>query len=895
MQGSEPAGSFPNIQVVIQSQGTEAVDISTLIRSSFRSRHKDRCTIFADGDDVGQLLNDLHFQADRLEHDRNIHWTGRQARGGRKWKRVVVGDYFDWFIWYMQWQRFGAFHTIILINPIKYMLGADRKGYIDGLLTRLLTRGTLHRIIIIESDENRQRLQRWLSHGGGAGPSEDVTQFSQNELQQLFLSLLCGTRLTATQLVSQAGRSYGFSVNQGSDLRKEFTFKRWLYERTGPFYRLSNDGLRVLQSLAEVPDSRDGIPPEIDEHFRIRRKHQVPTLDKDWLKEQVQTVAQELGFFTVRMLTGAVNQRLLKMAKEGDFPSRIIGELEYMNDEDSREAIEPGPKLIRGFAEELLAEGMLTKVTWYLEVGRPAVLYALPGKAPMREEGRCGQCAFYVSVRRRCRLWWLLNQRIGHFPERWGNLTPPTKVSEFELYKMKNSGRISPHSSACQKFLDKKRDYLRKQMPENCDVCNQTLPKQRFAVCGTCRTRYAQLANGVRAYTAYEHEFRARYRELSGRDPKTDESEIYLRFSESGERLLEKQEFEMHRAAGGESYAATIMLFPSDPIEIRDKYLVVSRAGGKNSLLLEGLTVVDYGRLGDREVELLEEQGVTVRRVERYPQISAQLYHMEPALRESLDRLQPRLAHTFAIAMAKSAINATQRLATVGRLRDDLVQQTIRNQTWFLQRDESTSSQSGLLTNEAMIMKGYWSCYEIALDRVFAQFGPRKKSRFVREYAADPAGRAKGYTAVDAAINYLHQRRLLKCGLTNADLGLGWVTGDGILHRRSQNSRGMGLLLDLADPVKFADREILLRAFLDYRLNWRDFRLARDRKGVNYYYPSGAAVEILEEVGEEADEVAIEHGPSRFTLAEAYRIATKEFVHALRSEDVDSYKGLVFT
>ncbi|MDV3292970.1 MAG: hypothetical protein LYZ70_01710 [Nitrososphaerales archaeon] len=264
-------------------------------------------------------------------------------------------------------------------------------------------------------------------------------------------------------------------------------------------------------------------------------------------------------------------------------------------------------------------------------------------------------------------------------------------------------------------------------------------------------------------------------------------------------------------------------------------------------------------------------------------------------MRESLDKLQPQLARTFAVAVAKSAINATQRLATIGKLKQDLVQQTVRNQTWFLQRDESTSSQSGLLTNEAMIMRGYWSCYEIALDRVFAQFGPRKKSRFVREYAADPAGRARGYTAADAAINYLHQRRLLKCGMTNADLGLGWVTGDGVLHHKSQNSREMGLLLDLADPIKFADREKLLQAFLDHRLNWRDFRLGRDRKGVNYYYPSVAAVGTLEGLGEEADDVAVEHDPSRLALTDAYRAATKELVYALRSGDIGSYKGFVFT
>ena len=72
------------------------------------------------------------------------------------------------------------------------------------------------------------------------------------------------------------------------------------------------------------------------------------------------------------------------------------------------------------------------------------------------EYHRCGQCAFYISQRRRCRLWWLLDKAFGPGDRRWSKegLHP---LSPFEFYKMRNSWRISPHASACTRFTDKKR------------------------------------------------------------------------------------------------------------------------------------------------------------------------------------------------------------------------------------------------------------------------------------------------------------------------------------------------------------------------------------------------------------------------------------------------------
>ena len=98
----------------------------------------------------------------------------------------------------------------------------------------------------------------------------------------------------------------------------------------------------------------------------------------------------------------------------------------------------------------------------------------------------------------------------------------------------------------------------------------------------------------------------------------------------------------------------------------------------------------------------------------------------------------------------------------------------------------------------------------------------------MRESVTAASGRARGYSAVDAPINYLHQRRLFKCRQVNLQLGLEYNPGEGFLHRRRWNSDGLGLLLDLIDPLKFADREKLLVATLSSKVNWRDFYSWRD-------------------------------------------------------------------
>lgn len=123
----------------------------------------------------------------------------------------------------------------------------------------------------------------------------------------------------------------------------------------------------------------------------------------------------------------------------------------------------------------------------------------------------------------------------------------------------------------------------------------------------------------------------------------------------------------------------------------------------------------------------------------------------------------------------------------------------------------------------------------------------------------------------DAAINYLHQRRLRQAERINAEVGYPG-TSDGFLHKERYNSRGIGLLLDMIDPFKFADREILLAVVLNGGISWRDFRLETDRRGSTFYFPNENGTRILERAGKDADNLVATYQGRDMSLREAFRV-----------------------
>ncbi len=788
----EPGGALPLEQITLA------------IYQSMRSRRHDRVAVMGN-EGIEPLRPKL--DAEYLQPDCNYHWSGIQWRAQKGRKRILLGDYEDWFKWYMRHQRFKAFHVVIMIEPRAALSDEERGGYFAGFLARL-THKVPFKVIVVETREQTE--------ANGQDPLY---------IQEALLAMLYGSRLSHDELFEIAGLAF-VPLGDAEALRKSLD-ERWLWAKYHSRYELRENGEKFLQGMAPPKPSYGMEPLEIEPLFEPRKRSaQRYTLPNSLLREMLLEDVRERGWVSAYDEWPNMAMKLEALAgKDGsEVQSFFWGR--GVSHEEARDALAPSPWLLRRILDGLVDEGQLEKRTWFREVGRPSIAYHLPGKVPFLEQ-RCGQCVFYVHLRTRCRLWWLVNKAHSYYNPRWKETG--SGVSPFDTHKMKNSWRIGPHSSACKRFLDKKRDHLRKAVPQECEVCGNVLAsgKPRFIVgCTNCGTKYVRHGNKVKVLTAYEHEFRRLYREVAGTDPAEDLRKWEENQADRVDRVLERA---MHKeAAEPPAENTTIEEWPEPP-----RWLSV-----------------------------------------RYNQ----------ALQEQVDRLANAtdIARELSIAMAKSAINATTRIATLVRLDKKLAQPAVSLQERYLSNLEHSSPLS-LVTHEALIMKQYWHVFDLALKLAFTWFGPRKKARFVREYVGDPVGRDRGYSAIDAAINYLHHRRLLEAQRINMEVGFGERTCEGFLHRKQYNSRGLGLLLDMIDPFKFADREELLRVVLNRGLTWRDFRIESDRRGSNFYYPAPSGIAVLNQIGDHTDKTIVWYGGRKLGLEEAYASVSKGLFKAIDS------------
>ncbi|MDA4133532.1 MAG: hypothetical protein OK454_10490, partial [Thaumarchaeota archaeon] len=369
--------------------------------------------------------------------------------------------------------------------------------------------------------------------------------------------------------------------------------------------------------------------------------------------------------------------------------------------------------------------------------------YHIPARKPFDGENRCGQCAFYIPLRRHCRMWWLLSQAYGYRNPRWSK-DGERPLTTFEIHKMRNSWRVGPHSSACSRFVDKKNDYGRKTFPELCDTCGEVLPetspeKGRMVVCKNCRTRYFAIRRGrVRVLTSYEHLFRESYQQLAGVDPSSDMKRLIEDKQGSTFTIAEQAMYDDHRkllSDDPDSEPKTVMLFPGDRmLTIRGRLFVFKRRSIEY-VPLGGSTLVDYGRVvGDEQKEVLESAGLKVRSPPGVTSLEGQeapRVDITPAVREIAESNQDFL-RKMAISMAQSAMHATERIITIAKMQEDEIRAAMAKQRTWARRLERAQSR-GFLTYEAIIMKEYWNCYYLPIKGALQRSGPRKKARFVRE------------------------------------------------------------------------------------------------------------------------------------------------------------------
>lgn len=754
-----------------------------------------------DDDAIGALSK---FGVEWLDPEKDYQWSGWlvQRKVRKPSRRVVAGTYDHWFRWYMRFQRFRAFHTIILIDPSTPVADHEHGGYIDGLLARLM--GKVRQVVIV-------------SRSTTALPVAS----DEGRAKQVLRAILYGTRLSKPALIDEARQTF-ITITEQTVVKTLAELElRLNAEHTR--YQLDDYNSRLLEGM--VPVSEEGDSGHVEQVFhreeRFRTEDHFP--DEMLAHRAVEDVAKH-GWVGVPFEADKLRDWLNELNKHGDRRIRDMYEAnEGISNEQWEAILAPRRNQVRRVLSQLALEGQLERRAWYREVGRPAQAYIIPGRAPFLEQ-RCGQCAFYAPAKRRCRLWWLANKKHPFFDQEWRQ--PGSAVTRFEIHKMRYASKMGPHSSACLRFLDKKRDHLRRKVPERCEICHNQIPSKGPPKCGNCGTWYAPLGSRVKVLTAYEHDYNRLYKEITGGDAKTDL----------------------------ESWRAQV----KERLQDRDQVM---------------------GFTEDFEDALAEEGQ------EPQPEPWRARPEFRPELQAKVDNLirTSDLPRRLSIAMAQSALTATRRLIEFGKVYAGDADPLVTRQGRYLALVREASSNK-LLPYEALVMKQYWLAFGYALRGVQEWVGPRKRSRFVAEYAEAPAARARGYSPIDAAINYLHQRRLRQAERVNIEVGFPG-TCDGFLHREAYRSRKIGLLLDMIDPFKFADREELLLVVLNKGLTWRDFKIETDRRGSNFYYPNPQGEAKLWQAGSDADGLIVHYQGIDLRLAEAYTKSAASLLHTLDDQD----------
>jgi hypothetical protein len=191
--------------LALQRDGTwDAEGLIDKIHGASRSYRRDHVAVLIDSDSAEDFIRKSGLQFDFLDPEANLHWTGSQRK--KHLKPVLVGDYGEWFRWFMRWQRFNAFQIVVLVVLVRRLVDDERRGYLDGLLTRLLNRTSIHRIIVVEEERFQPIIRSWLL---GGDPVQEVRElkgkFGQAQFKQAVVSLLYGTHLSAGELRRASG------------------------------------------------------------------------------------------------------------------------------------------------------------------------------------------------------------------------------------------------------------------------------------------------------------------------------------------------------------------------------------------------------------------------------------------------------------------------------------------------------------------------------------------------------------------------------------------------------------------------------------------------------------------------------------------------------------------
>ncbi len=756
--------------------------------------------------------------------------------------------------------------SIILISPAAAINQSDTKGMLDGGLIRLLSSRICRDVLAFhEADapltitpvRTLDQLSQWISKGINDCPKAWFCELLLTLLYRRHESIKSLQRHVASSIWSQSG---GWNTTDSiKQARAEFLREGFVSEQNGglacnesggliverniPFDRI--DPVKIREQLGSSPvGSPEGGTTEDDSRQRYA-----------YLEELVLEGIERYGWVTVREVTMmAVDQNVM--------PTRSTGKA-------------------RRFLKRLVADGTLVESVYRTGVGRPRLVYINSTEAADIFDNTCGECVFYSDVTRRCRLW----QALSRFNAQEVYETQEG-LSAVARDKLHNSNRrLGPTATACEIFTPKKKDYPLSRARDKCVCCGQEIdsPVAKIVRCPKCLTVYKPLATKILVLYDYEQVFKDRYSKLAGMPPPR--------------QALVLAEQELHQ--GKTDWRDTIILYPNEKVKLSDGGIYVERGRGQRTFeaYARMYQIVDYGALADKALSSLKARGISIvqRRLQEGPeqQASFQLYP-SPRFVEKLRWLEQNspLRRLLLESMMLSTIVATRRIASLG---GPQLQILVNRQLleFARMRGDSRMTLSRALAYEARVNGLYWSAYKAMLGVSGLEFQSRVRDRFVREIVQSIRARARGYSPANSAINYLHQRRLLLCRLANTRAGIGWVGCEGILHV-AKRTPSIGLLLDLSDSFKLADRESFLDGTLRLEVTREDFVARLGRQRVWFYHPTQEAIERLDLYGSTADQFRVNYCGKNMTLMRAYDEFVDSLITATENSDLSRLNSFVY-
>jgi len=791
-----------------------------------------------------------------------------RAREGRYEKRArgVLGSYEE-VAGALLAGRLKRVDVVFLHQPFSHMPDkGSMGGFLDGLLVRVLAKEP-HLFVADRVCLDRSLMEEWTPHVIIEGEGETVRlDVGEDWVLSSLLTVLYHSYLNLASVMDFSRRSlWWHALRADKEQLKGFLSKALglgLIERKGGRYACTKKGCRAVESFT---------PPSQAARGEFRRAAFSPELSRKpiYLEDEgevrgiIEDLLYEDGWFTLRDLRGRM---------------------------EGLEGFDFSKKALYRAVGELASRIGLRRSVYYKGVGRPETAYYKKDEdLPPHFHDRCGKCVFYVRQRMRCRLWHPLHRRFG-----WRSEELEEELSKVEEDRLRLSWRINPRTTACLEYVRRKRDYVKTKMDGECDICRSPLKLEVGVVkCEKCQTTYQAMRDGrVRVHPAYEPLFRRRYTSIAGETP--EESVEAIEEAKRGDMI-----YLLKTALAGEAREKEapppskrpVVLYPEDDVEVRGKYIT---RGMERVSLKEVSRVIDYGCLPPSVREELERRGVEVAAflTERARVASTTGGYVDLELRKRMEdpTLASALARRIAESVTLSVISSTERIGKMAGVSEYVLEKAVKEQRRIYEAMRGCPTEA-LRSYEGLVGMRYWLVFREACGKAGFLFSGRKRDRLVREFVRTARGRARGYNPINAMINYLHQRRLTTCRIINAEEGIGWQSGQGLLHKLHENDP-IGLALDLCDPFKIADRELLMEACLKKRVSWRDCEWQLGRQGVRFYYPGREAIAILEEIGIKADKLPVHYEGERIPLMEAYRRYVRCFVEAVKRGDAALFSPL---